>query len=43
MTVVARGGRIPVGVEIDAVWIAEAPLGYVLSQAMPRGVSLWRE
>ena len=39
MAAVAGGVRIPAGVEIDTIWITEATLGYVLSQALPRCVS----
>ena len=39
MAAVARGVLIPAGVEIDTIWITEATLGYVLSQALPRCVS----
>ena len=40
---VARGISFPAGVEIDTVWIAEAPFGYVVSQALPRSVSFLRK
>ena len=40
---VARGIHFPAGVEIDTVWIAEAPFGYVVSQALPRFVSFLRK
>ena len=40
---VARGIHLPAGVETDTVWIAEAPVGYVVSQALPRLVSFLRK
>ena len=39
MAAVAGGALIPAGVEIDTIWITEATLAYVLSQALPRCVS----